>query len=65
MAENGGGDAGVKLRWGFETVGRVSSSLALSSDGTIVFVGSYDSKVHAICATSGEQKWALKTFLLP
>ena len=61
MAESGGGDTGVKLKWLFETGSGVRSSPALSSDGATVYVGSDDWKVYAICATSGTQKWAFQT----
>ena len=37
------------------------SSPAVSSDGATVYVGSWDKKVYAICATSGTQKWGFQT----
>ena len=51
--------AGVKL-WEFETGGRVHSSPAIGSDGT-VYVGSMDKKLYAINGKSGVKLWEFET----
>ena len=28
-----------------------------SQDGDTIFVGSFDTKLHAVCAVSGKMKW--------
>jgi glucose dehydrogenase len=46
------------MKWEFETGGRVESSPAIGSDGT-VYVGSgfWDSKVYALDGKTGTKKW--------
>jgi outer membrane protein assembly factor BamB len=39
----------------------VLSSPAVSPDGVSIFVGSYDSKVYALNAATGVQRWAFAT----
>ena len=51
--------AGVKL-WEFVTGGRVFSSPAIGSDGTI-YVGSDDNKLYAINGKSGVKLWEFET----
>ena len=63
MAENGGGDAGVKLKWGFQTGGEVESSPVVSSDGATVYVGSSDKKVYAL-SVKPDWEEARKTMIL-
>ena len=46
--------------WEFETGGRVSSSPAIGSDGT-VYVGSEDNKLYAINGKSGVKLWEFET----
>ena len=53
--------AGVKL-WEFEAGGRVLSSPAIGSDGT-VYVGSYDTKLYAINGKTGVKLWEFETGL--
>ena len=55
------GKSGVKL-WEFETGGRVHSSPAIGSDGT-VYVGSGwpDKKLYAINGQSGVKLWEFET----
>ena len=45
----------------FETGDRVRSSLAISSDGSTVFVGSNDMNLYAFDAANGTQKWGFQT----
>ena len=45
-------------KWKFVTGDRVYSSPALSKDGSLVFVGSWDKKLYAIDTSTGLQKWA-------
>jgi outer membrane protein assembly factor BamB len=47
--------SGGKLRWTFETAGKVKSGIALS--GRRVFVGSYDNHVYALDARTGTLVW--------
>ena len=63
MAESGGGDAGVKLKWAFQTGGEVWSSPAVSSDGATVYVGSDDNKVYAL-SVKPDWEEARKTMIL-
>jgi hypothetical protein len=46
---------GIKL-WEFETGGKVTSSPAIGSDGT-VYVGSHDNKLYAINGMTGAKLW--------
>ncbi|MBT5845501.1 MAG: PQQ-like beta-propeller repeat protein, partial [Verrucomicrobiales bacterium] len=50
---------GVKL-WEFETGGRVDSSPAIGSDGT-VYAGSFDGKLYAVNGKSGVKLWEFET----
>ena len=50
---------GIKL-WEFETGGKVTSSPAIGSDGT-VYVGSHDNKLYAINGKSGVKLWEFET----
>ena len=55
--------AGVQ-RWvytGVTGTNAISSSPALSSDGTTVYLGATDKKVHAIDAATGEPRWTYTT----
>jgi hypothetical protein len=51
---------GVTPIWEFETGGRVYSSPAIGSDGT-VYVGSVDNKLYAINGKSGVKLWEFET----
>jgi len=56
-------DSKAKVRtpiWEFEAGGRVLSSPAIGSDGT-VYVGSYDKKLYAINGKSGVKLWEFET----
>jgi cyclophilin family peptidyl-prolyl cis-trans isomerase/outer membrane protein assembly factor BamB len=56
----GSGTGVGKLKWEFETGGRVFSSPAIGSGGT-VYVGSEDKKLYAINGQSGVKLWEFKT----
>ena len=49
---------GGMQKWSFPTDGAVTSSPAVSNDGTTIFVGSHDTKVYALDASTGAQKWS-------
>jgi hypothetical protein len=53
------GATGAK-KWEFLTGGRVNSSPAIGSDGT-VYVGSNDRKVYALNSATGAKKWEFLT----
>ena len=48
-------------RWSFKTGSVVKSSPAISSDGSMVFVGSYDNSLYAVDAATGAKKWSFAT----
>jgi outer membrane protein assembly factor BamB len=44
-------------RWVYTVGGAISSSPALSADGSVVYVGAYDHKLHAVNTATGTVKW--------
>jgi len=51
------GTTGASL-WNYTTTDFVASAPALSSDGTVAFVGGVDGLMHAVNIDSGTRKWA-------
>jgi outer membrane protein assembly factor BamB len=47
--------------WAYDTEGAVTSKPALSLGGGVVYVGSYDRKLHAIETASGARRWQYST----
>lgn len=47
--------------WTFETDGKIRSSPAVIEDPDRVYVGSWDQKLYAVGAFSGDQHWAFET----
>ncbi len=48
-------------KWSSATSGKVSSSPAISYDGTMLFVGSEDNNFYAFTITTGGKKWSYTT----
>jgi outer membrane protein assembly factor BamB len=44
-------------KWTFDTHIHVSSSPAISADGTMIYFGAGDKKLHALIASSGKELW--------
>ena len=47
--------------WSFATGDAVSSSPALSRDGKVVYVGSWDKSLYAVNALNGSKVWSFAT----
>lgn len=45
-------------RWTFTAGGDISSSVALSADGTTMYFAGYDAKLYALNTATGTQRWA-------
>jgi outer membrane protein assembly factor BamB len=56
----GVGPRGQRL-WSFTTLGFNASSPALSRDESTLYVGSFDSNVHALDARTGQKRWSFTT----
>ena len=50
-----------RKKWSYATGDAVGSSPTVSSDGSVLYIGSYDKNVYAINTTDGSKKWSYAT----